>query len=212
MSDASMDEISSVTTPNDLSESDSVILNRDLLSASSNLQAGAKNYSPDLALIPGNFIECGKRIWDPAGMSNWIPVSYAREAELANGRAAMLASVGWLYPKYFGTFTGPVKTVDPILAFSKVDAQFWAQFIVLCGTIEMNKYWATNNKGKSAVHTIPSKEPFYDPFGLYGKTEAERSLMAERELKHARLAMIGIASFVSARFIEGSVPCLPPGF
>jgi Chlorophyll A-B binding protein len=36
--------------------------------------------------------------------------------------------------------------------------------------------------------------------------------MRLRELKNGRLAMIGVASFLSAHFIAGSVPCLPPGF
>lgn len=58
----------------------------------------------------------------------------------------------------------------------------------------------------------PNSEPFYDPFNLFGKTPEAREKMAERELKNARLAMIGLASFVAGHFIPGSVPCLPPGF
>ena len=65
--------------------------------------------------MTGAYIETGKRVWDPWGLSNWVPPSYARECELANGRSAMLATVGWVWPKWFGTFESQdVTTTDPI--------------------------------------------------------------------------------------------------
>ncbi|GMI42969.1 hypothetical protein TrCOL_g3850 [Triparma columacea] len=174
--------------------------------------AGVKDYNPELDGMTGAFIETGGRVWDPWGMSNWVPVDYAREAELANGRSAMLATVGWVWPKWFGVFPGftDVTTTDPVDAALQADTQWWAQFIILCGVIEANKYWAAQ-KGQSYMGGV-NDTPFYDPFGIYPKTEEGRAKMAERELKNARLAMIGIASFVAGHFIPGSVPCLPPGF
>jgi len=126
----------------------------------------------------------------------------------------MLATVGWVWPKWFGAFPGftDVTTTDPIDAILQADTQWWAQFILLCGVIEANKFYAAQNGKSYMAGTTADDTPFYDPFGIYPRTEEGRKLMAERELKNARLAMIGIASFVAGHFIQGSVPCLPPGF
>ncbi|GMH81537.1 hypothetical protein TrST_g5588 [Triparma strigata] len=168
--------------------------------------------NPELNSFTGAFIETGGRVWDPWGLSNWVPPSWAREAELANGRSAMLATVGWVWPKWFGAFPGfdDVTTTDPIGALTQADPQWWAQFILFCGVIEFNKYRAGQN-GKNYLGETDG-EPFYDPAGIFGRTPEAREKMAERELKNARLAMLGIASFAAGHFIPGSVPCLPPGF
>ena len=77
--------------------------------------------------------------FDPLELSQWAPADFLRKAELANGRSAMLATVGWFFPKIW-TLQGPVDTTDPVEAFFKSDAQWWAQFIIFCGTIEAIKY------------------------------------------------------------------------
>ena len=47
----------------------------------------------------------------------------------------MLATVGWVWPKWFGAFPGfdDVTTLDPIDAITQADPQWWAQFILFCG-------------------------------------------------------------------------------
>merc|ERR1719231_361793 len=73
------------------------------------------DHNPELDSMTGAFIETGKRVWDPWGLSNYVPPAYAREAELANGRSAMLATVGWVWPKWFGMFAATdVTSTDPI--------------------------------------------------------------------------------------------------
>lgn len=157
----------------------------------------------------GADIETGGRIYDPWGLNEWVPAEWARKAELANGRSAMLATVGWVWPAWFGTFaSNDVTTTDPIDAIMQADPQWWAQFIIFCGTIEAWKY----NRELEGKSYIGGGEPAVDYLNLYPKTEEGRKKMELRELKNARLAMIGIASFLSAHFIPGSVPCLPPGF
>ena len=142
-------------------------------------------------------------------MNRWVPADFAREAELANGRSAMLATVGYLWPSVVGTFDSTdVTTTDPFGAILEADPQWWAQFILICGVAENWKY-QQKLKGKSYTG---GGEPAVDFLKLYPKDEAGRRKLEIQELKNARLAMIGIASFVSAHFIPGSVPFLPDGF
>jgi len=166
--------------------------------------------SSELEGMLGADVETGGRIYDPWGLNEWVPGEYARKAELANGRSAMLATVGWVWPKWFGLYdSDDVTTTDPIDAIMQADPQWWAQFIIFCGTIEAYKYNAELN-GKSYVGEGPAA---IDYMQAWDKLDAKgKEKMRLRELKNGRLAMIGIASFLSAHFIAGSVPCLPPGF
>jgi hypothetical protein len=83
--------------------------------------------SADLTSIPGASIECGDEVWDPLELAQWRDFNELRATELANGRAAMLASVGWVWPQVFGLWkTGlPVKTTDPIDAITQVPTAAW---------------------------------------------------------------------------------------
>ena len=66
----------------------------------------------------------------------------------------MLATVGWVWPKWFGLFdSDDVTTTDPIDAIMQADPQWWAQFLIFCGTIEAFKYNAELN-GKSYVGEV----------------------------------------------------------
>jgi len=154
-------------------------------------------------------VETGNKIFDPLNLNDKLPADFARAAELANGRSAMLATVGWVWPKVFGTFdSSDVTTTDPIKAIFEADPQWWAQFFLLCGVIEAYKYRMAL-KGKSS--TGPG-EPVIDYLRGYPKDEAGRKAMHLKELKNGRLAMIGIASFVANYYIPGSVPLLPSDF
>ena len=161
--------------------------------------------SADLTSIPGASIECGDEVWDPLELAQWRDINELRATELANGRAAMLASVGWVWPQLFGLWKGgAVTTTDPIDAIMQVPTVAWAQFVVFCGAIEANKYnWA---KGEGPM-TDPSKV-FFDPFGLYPEDAAGQEKMQLRELKNARVAMIGFAGLFVNHFMPGAVPGL----
>lgn len=118
----------------------------------------------------------------------------------------MLATVGWSFPKYW-TFEGPVDTTDPIEAFWKSDNQWWAQFIVFCAVIEGIKYRG-EIEGKSFTGEI-DKEACIDWTGRWAKmSDAQKEDMAMKELKNARLAMIGIAGYFASVVMPGSVPLL----
>ena len=117
----------------------------------------------------------------------------------------MLATVGYLFPKYVYHFEGDVTVDDPIGAILQASPQWWAQFIIFCGTIEAYKY-KKELEGKSSTG---GGEPAIDWMKMYPADEAARKTMELKELKNGRLAMIGIAGFVSNHFIPGSVPIAP---
>lgn len=172
-----------------------------------NKAATSLKVSADLEGMVGTSAETGGKIFDPLNLSDWIPADRARATELANGRSAMLATVGYVFPKYFGHFDGSVTVDDPIAAIGQSDLQWWAQFIIFCGTLEAFKY-KMELEGKSSTG---GGTPVLDWSGNYPEDEAKRRVIELQELKNGRLAMLGIAGFVSAHFIPGSVP-FGPGF
>jgi len=141
--------------------------------------------------------------FDPLNLSDYVPTDWARRAELSNGRSAMLATVGWVWPKVFGTFDSKdVTTTDPIDAILQADPQWWCQFILLCGVFETYKY-KRELDGKSFLGDI---EPAVDYFKLWPEDPAAQEEMKLKELKNARLAMIGIAGFIANHFLPGACP------
>jgi len=171
-------------------------------SVTSQTQLNAVN----LETLRGVGPETGNEVFDPLELAQWAPIDHLRKAELANGRSAMLAVVGWSFPTLW-TFEGPVKTTDPIKAFFEADNQWWAQFIIFCAVIEGIKYRG-EMEGKSYTGEI-DKDACLDWTGNWSKmTDAQKEDMAMKELKNARLAMIGIAGYFSAAVIPGSVPLL----
>lgn len=115
----------------------------------------------------------------------------------------MLATVGWFFPKIFGTFDSQdVTTTDPIDAILQADPQWWAQWVLICGVFETWKYKQEMN-GKSF---LGGAEPAVDYLKLWPTDPAKQEEMRIKELKNARLAMIGIAGFAANHFIPGSCP------
>ena len=56
----------------------------------------------------------GGKPFDPLGLAVFRDFDEMRAAEVRNGRVAMLASVGWVWPQIFGTFNSDdVTTTDP---------------------------------------------------------------------------------------------------
>lgn len=118
----------------------------------------------------------------------------------------MLANVGWFFPKVVGTFASDdVTTTDPIESILQADPQWWAQFLLFCGTIEAVKYRG-ELEGKSYTGEGPAVIDWANQWESLDAAQKEE--MRLKELKNGRLAMLGFASYVSAYFIPGSVPLL----
>jgi hypothetical protein len=155
--------------------------------------------------IPGGAkgpIEVGGRPFDPLGLAKFRDFDEMSKAEVRNGRVAMLASVGWVWPQIFGTFDAKdVTTVDPIAAISQVDPVAWIQIFLLMGVNEVLDFQHDWSKGA-----------LWDPLQLLPKDPVGKAQMMEKELKHGRLGMLAFASFLAAHYIPGSVPLLPANF
>lgn len=118
----------------------------------------------------------------------------------------MLANVGWFWPSIVGTFNSDdVTTTDPIDAILQSDPQWWAQFVIFCAVIEGIKFRG-EMEGKSYTGEGPAAIDWAKQWDKL--TDAQKEDMRMKELKNARLAMIGFASYVAAYFIPGSVPAL----
>jgi len=134
-----------------------------------------------------------------------------RAAELKHGRVAMLAIVGWRWTATGTHFEGMISTSkgisfadcaaagDPLKAAALVPGAGIWQMIFAIGALEV--YW----EGK-----YPSNECAGN-FGVPAVTNDPAKLkeLQTIELKHGRLAMIGIISFASAVALPGSVPFYP---
>jgi len=168
----------------------------------------------------GASVEMGKAIWDPLEVAQWRDLDEMRACELANGRVAMLASVGWVWPQVFGLWKSdglPVTTTDPIDAITQVPTAAWVQILFFCGALEGARLnWNNAVQGKEVAIPItgwggkepnPSR-PFYDPLDFYPKDQAGQDRMQLRELKHARMAMLGFAGMFVHHFMPSAVPGL----
>mmetsp|Transcript_19951 Transcript_19951/g.79560 ORF Transcript_19951/g.79560 Transcript_19951/m.79560 type:complete len:198 (+) Transcript_19951:70-663(+) len=163
--------------------------------------------SADLATMPGVSVETGNKVFDPLELAQWRDVEELRATELANGRVAMLAVVGWVWPQVFGLFPGgPVKTVDPIAAITQVPILAWAQMVMFCGILEAAKYnWSI---GVDAKPFFDPEKTFFDPSCVYPKDAAGQEEMQLKELKNGRMAMIAFAGLVTHHYMPGAVPLL----
>lgn len=161
------------------------------------------SYAKELDGMVGITLETGGKVFDPLNLSDYVPTDWAREAEIANGRSAMLATVGWVFPKLFGTFDSTdVTTTDPIDAILQASPQWWAQFVIACGTFEAFKY-KQSLEGKSY---LGEGAPVADYLKGWPEDAAGQEKLRNQELKNGRLAMIGFAGFLANHLIPGSCP------
>lgn len=169
--------------------------------------------------------EFGNRVWDPLGFGGFVgdnTMRWLRHAELKHGRVCMLAFVGWLVQESGGHFLGYFD-MDHAVSFASVSKlgfyESWyavpeqgrLQIITLIGWIE----WVTEACGPNGHYTKGGKPgdltfikgPAGVPLTL-GVPPEKQERYEKLELKHGRLAMIGMASIFSAMALPGSVPLL----
>jgi hypothetical protein len=155
--------------------------------------------------------------FDPLGFST-VPVSawfrglseredypsdltWYREAELIHGRIAQLAVVGFIAPGLFGTLPGNEWTgvdaysyTNPLEAFGKVPGLALLQIFLFMSFLEFRRLNIIKEEGSNYMPgdlRIGQGEGRYNPFGLnYTPEQYEEKRL--QELKHCRLAMVGI--------------------
>lgn len=149
--------------------------------------------------------------FDPAGFAErapeWLP--WFREAELKHGRAAMLATVGFVVPEFVRipgeqfSFEAIPRVIDAhdALPDSMIQIFGWISYIEACSIpalANMNEY--DRRPGDFS----------FDPLGLYPTDPEKQKEMQLAELKNGRLAMIAIGGMVTGAAITGhGFPYLP---
>jgi len=178
------------------------------------MQFGAKKAPAQSAFaygLPGGDNVLGE--FDPAGFmagKSKLEVYRLREAELAHGRVSMLAALGFLVQEKFH----PLFSGDGGAAIDQIPALpiwLWGAMLAGIGSAEqfrIAKGWAkldpATNKAASALREgyYPGDLAF-DPLNLKPEDPEEFRLMQEKELSHARLAMIAAAGFLAQEAVSG---------
>jgi hypothetical protein len=177
--------------------------------------------APPVTLELGISEEFGSRKWDPLGLSEVAgegTVRWFRHAELKHGRICMLAFLGWANQIFGGHFQGYFDLEQKVsfASLSKLDFfQAWyavpekgrLQIIFLIGLVE----WCTECTNPDGHYTKGGKPGDLNFLKYYPTIKVPADKLAEfelAELKHGRLAMLGMASVFSAMALPGSIPAL----
>lgn len=126
-------------------------------------------------------------------------LTWYREAELIHGRISQLAVIGFISPGLFGTLPGNEWTgvdaysnTNPIEAFSQVPGLALLQIFLFATFLEIRRIGIIREEGPNYTPgDLRLGQTGYNPFGLaYTPEEYEEKRL--QELKHCRLAMLGV--------------------
>ncbi|KAK1865684.1 hypothetical protein I4F81_008211 [Pyropia yezoensis] len=129
--------------------------------------------------------------FDPFRISDWLDQDWAAKGELKNGRVAMLACVGWIVAEFLHLpdpqFSNPVA----LRAMFQINWGAWVQILLAVSIVEIltleQMYEADRRAG----------DLNWDPLFL------DSPEMRLKEVKHARLAMLGILGLVIQQWVQG---------
>ena len=157
--------------------------------------------------------EFGNRVFDPLGFSNYASdstLAWFRHAELKHGRAAMLATVGWMVQKnglglipfpvgesYAVSHQTHILSTDPFKAATELPAGAWWQMFFFAGVVELY----TEAKGDHYMK-VPNFTVL-DEFATVGSTDEKMQL---KELKNGRLAMVASMAYLAHEINPVFVP------
>jgi len=142
--------------------------------------------------------------FDPLGFAEMFDIKWLREAELKNGRTAMLAVVGFVTAEYI-TIPGYEHVDDSNLAPAVVGISPMLQIVFGMGVLE---FWSNNGKVTAEdMFEDPNRVPGalgFDPLGLgKGKSPADMERLQLQEIKNGRLAMLAIGGMIHHNWITG---------
>ena len=155
--------------------------------------------------------------WDPLGLAekaNDATLARYREAELAHGRVAMLATIGFLVGEKVegSSFLFDAQISGPAIThITQVPDGFWAVIIAFIGAYEASRAQAgwvdpadcpVDQPGLLKSDYSPGDLKF-DPFGLMPEDAEEFNTMQTKELQNGRLAMIAAAGFLAQEAVDG---------
>nr|7Y7B_e Chain e, ACPI-11 [Chroomonas placoidea] len=129
--------------------------------------------------------------FDPLGFSEKFDVNWLREAEIKNGRVAMLGVVGLLIPEFI---TLPMYSAGATPYDSAFTVPAWAliQITLGCGAAEYYMH-----KGKMTPDNMFDGSRAPGDFG-WGKADP---VMATKEIKNGRLAMLAFGGIMHQQLI-----------
>ena len=165
--------------------------------------------------LPGALAPVG--FFDPLGFAEKATdatLQRYREAELAHGRIAMLAVIGFFVGEkvegsaflFDASISGPA-----ITHFGQVPDGFWPVIIAFIGAAEASRAeigWVdpadcpVDQPGLLRDDYLPGDLNF-DPLGLKPEDEEEFFIMQTKELQHGRLAMLAAAGFLAQEAVDG---------
>jgi hypothetical protein len=142
-------------------------------------------------------------IFDGQGPTDGL--TWYREAELMHGRICMIAAVGFIAPG-FGTFAGNEWTgadafsyTNPLEALGSAPSASLFQIFAFMSALEFRRINIIKAEGNS--YTAGDSQKWgqganrYNPFN-FNYTPEEYAEKQLQELKHARLAMIGLLGLI----------------
>mmetsp|Transcript_97441 Transcript_97441/g.179056 ORF Transcript_97441/g.179056 Transcript_97441/m.179056 type:complete len:259 (+) Transcript_97441:65-841(+) len=181
-------------------------------------RGGRSKFDPEL--YPG--VQAPTGFWDPLGFTadgDEEAFLRRRAVEVKHGRVAMLASLGYALGGYDVTFPGNIapgvsfKSINvdgPFSAWSKVPEEGKLQILISILIIEI---YSEAQKPHYMRGGPVGQVPFFYGNGVFGaKDPDDLDRLRKAEMKHGRLAMFGIISFLINHNLPGAVPFLPSTF
>jgi hypothetical protein len=183
--------------------------------APSKVAQSSTSLSASLDGVTGSLEPMG--IFDPLNLAEKATdatLARYREAELAHGRVAMLAVVGFLVGEKVegsGFFFDASISGPAITHITQVPDGFWAVIIAFIGAYEASRAEAgwvdpadcpVDQAGLLRDDYSPGDLKF-DPFGLMPDDPEEFDIMQTKELQNGRLAMLAAAGFLAQEAVDG---------
>jgi hypothetical protein len=148
--------------------------------------------------------------FDPLGFAtNNEQLLEYREAEIKHARLAMLAAIGWpiseLGDRNIAEYFNAPSVLDdgdrvPSMlngGLEKIDPRFWGFCLGMSAAIDM---YGVSKSRRGAADYFPGNLGF-DPLNLFPPDREGRENIKLAEIKHGRLAMLGVVGYVFEEYV-----------